>query len=80
MLTTDLELPQAQDQFTQMLPEIQSRASRTFRHLNPEAKEEAVAETVAMCWMNHLHCVSRTRTGAAGWLTGIDARHTLTPL
>ena len=58
MLTTERELPHVQEQFVDMMPEIQSRASLTFRHLNPEAKEEAVAETVALCWMNHVHCVS----------------------
>ena len=68
MLTTDLDLPQAQSQFTRMLPEIQSRASLTFRHLDPEAKEEAVAETVAMCWKNHLQCSLRGKAVGASSL------------
>ncbi len=72
MLTTDLvhdlNVPQAQDQFTQMLPEIQSRASLTFRHLGPDAKEEAVAETVALSWKNHLQCSLRGKAVGASSL------------
>ena len=69
MLTTnlvpDLDVPQAQQQFTQMLPEIQSRASATFRHLDPEAREEVVAETVALSWKNHLQCSLRGKAVGA---------------
>ena len=72
MLTTDLvhdlDVPHTQAQFTQMLPEIQSRASLTFRHLDPDAKEEAVAETVAMCWKNHLQCSLRGKAVGASSL------------
>ena len=58
-LVPDLDVTQAQDSFVQMLPEIQSRAGATFRHLDPEAREEAVAETLALCWQNHLQCTLR---------------------
>ncbi len=76
MLTTDLvhdlfhnlDVPKAQQQFTQMLPEIQSRASLTFRHLDPDAKEEAVAETVALSWKNHLQCSLRGKAVGASSL------------
>ncbi len=72
MLTTDLvpdlDVPQAQSQFTQMLPEIQSRASLTFRHLDPDAKEEAVAETLALSWKNHLQCSLRGKAVGASSL------------
>ena len=68
MLTTDLDLPRAQEHFVAMMPEIQSRASRTFRNLGPEAREEAVAETVAMCWRNHLQCATSGRSVGASSL------------
>jgi hypothetical protein len=44
-----------------MIPEIQSRAGATFRHLDQDAREEAVAETLALCWQNHLRCAAGMR-------------------
>jgi hypothetical protein len=55
-MSADVALSEVQDQFVNMMPEIQSRAGATFRHLDPEAREEAVAETVAAAWKNHVHC------------------------
>ena len=46
-----------QDKFVQMMPDIERIAGSVFRHINPVDREEAVAETVAMCWKNYLHCV-----------------------
>ncbi len=68
MLTTETDVQTVQDQFVQMLPEIQSRASATFRHLDPDAREEAVAETLAMCWKSHLHCASNGKAIGASSL------------
>ncbi len=48
-------LPGAQDRFVAMLPEIESRAEAAFRRLDPEAREDAVAEATALCWQNYLH-------------------------
>ena len=53
-----LEREKAQKQFVEMVPEIQKIAGHTFKSLDPEARDEAVAETVALCWKNHLHCVA----------------------
>ena len=58
----------AQRQFVDMVPEIQCRARITFRHLNPEAKEEAVAEVLAMCWQNHMQCILRGKAVPASSL------------
>jgi DNA-binding CsgD family transcriptional regulator len=66
-MSADVALSGIQDQFVNMVPEIQSRAGATFRHLDPEAREEAVAETVAAAWKNHVHCVGQGKAiGAAG--------------
>ena len=48
----------AQDQFTQMMPEIERIAGRAFGKLDREGREEAVTETLALCWKNHLHCTA----------------------
>ena len=53
---SEAEVEKAQDQFVEMLPEVERRAGLTFRDLDVEAREEAVAEVVAHCWKNHLHC------------------------
>lgn len=68
MSTTDLDVQTVQDQFVHMMPEIQSRAGATFRHLDPEAREEAVAETLALSWKNHVHCVGQGKTVGASSL------------
>ena len=39
--------PRWQDAFLEMLPVIESYAKRAFRHLRPEAREDAVQEVVA---------------------------------
>ena len=53
---SEVEVKKAQDQFVEMLPDVERRARLTFRELDPDAKEEAVSEVVAHCWKNHLHC------------------------
>ncbi len=57
-----------QEQFAEMIPEIQSRANLTFRHLDLEARQEAAAETIALCWRNYARCVSRGKQVAASSL------------
>jgi len=62
---TPVEVRDAQQQFVEMLTDIQKIASRAFDHLDPEAREEAVANAVALSWANHLHCVAEDkRVGA----------------
>jgi len=68
MASTGQGIQTAQQQFVHMVPEIQSRARLTFRHLDPEAKEEAVAEVLAMCWQNHMQCVLRAKAVPASSL------------
>ena len=53
---SEAEVEKAQDEFVEMLPELERRAGLTFRELDAEAKEEAVAEVVAHSWKNYLHC------------------------
>jgi len=54
--TTTAEIEQAQHEFVGMMPDIASIAACAFSDLDPESRDEAVAESVAMCWKNHLHC------------------------
>jgi hypothetical protein len=54
MLANRVDVHAAQDRFVGMVSEIQARANATFRHLNPEAREEAAAETLALCWIKCL--------------------------
>ncbi len=53
---------EVQDQFVEMLPEIERRARLTLRHHDPEAREEFTAEVVGLCWLNYLHCVAEGKT------------------
>ena len=55
--TLDVPVQTTQDKFVQMMPHIERIAGHVFKHTNPVDREEAVAETVAMCWKNYLHCV-----------------------
>ncbi len=54
-----LEVPvqTTQDKFVQMMPHIERIAGHVFKNINPVDREEAVAETVALCWKNYLHCM-----------------------
>ena len=38
------------DTFANLLPELTVMASAAFRYLDPEAREEAVQNTMALCW------------------------------
>jgi len=53
---TATQIEEAQDEFAEMMPDIENIAACAFSDRDPEAREEAVAETVAQCWQNHLHC------------------------
>lgn len=68
MLANRVDVHAAQDRFVGMVSEIQARANATFRHLNPEAREEAAAETLALCWINHLRCIAQGKEIAASAL------------
>jgi hypothetical protein len=63
---TTAEIEQAQDDFVGMMPDIESIAGYAFSDRDPEAREEAVAEAVAQCWQNHLHCVAEEKGPGAG--------------
>ena len=63
--TAMVDVEQAQQKFVEMLPEVQRIAGHVFAALDSESREEAVAETVAMCWQNHGHCVGQGKDIAA---------------
>ena len=65
---SEVEVQKAQDEFVEMLPDVERRARLTFRDLDVEAREEAVSEVVAHCWKNHVHCVSDNRVVSAASL------------
>jgi hypothetical protein len=50
----DAEIEHVQQTFLEMMPAIEKIAACAFRELDPDAREEALAETVAQCWQNHL--------------------------
>ena len=56
MQTRAQNVQQAQKQFREIMPHIERIAGYAFRHRNPDARKEAVAEAVAQAWQNHLHC------------------------
>jgi hypothetical protein len=49
----------AREYFQEILPDIEAKASFSFRYLNASAREEAVAETVALSWKGYLRCVEK---------------------
>ena len=65
---SEAEVEKAQDQFVEMLPEVERRARLTFRELDVEGREEAVSEVVAHCWRNYMHCASDKRAVPASSL------------
>ena len=54
----EAEIGDAQQQFVEMMTDIERIAGHVFKRLSPADREEAVAEAVAQCWQNHLHCVA----------------------
>ena len=67
--TAMADIEQAQQKFIEMLPDVQRIAGHVFAALDSESREEAVAETVAMCWQNHLHCAGQGKEIGAPSLT-----------
>lgn len=65
-LHTDVDLRQAQEHFLEILPHTQRIAGSAFSHLDPESREEALAEATAMAWQNHLHCQQAGKSPRAG--------------
>ena len=56
---------QAQRQFAEVMPHVQHIAKYAFRYMDPDAREEAVAEAVAQAWQNHLHCTLKGKSPGA---------------
>src|SRR5438105_13931643 len=48
-----------QTRFESRLPEIESLAASRFASLKPEAKQEAVQNTVALCWRYYVNLASK---------------------
>ena len=55
MNATSSVTSEVQQSFVAMLPSIDGRTRSWFAGLDPEAREEAVAEVRAMSWKNYLH-------------------------
>ncbi len=49
-------IEKAQEDFESVLPGVERVAGHAFGYMDPEAREEAVAETAALAWQNHLQC------------------------
>ena len=58
--------------FEAMLPEIEERSRLHFSHLDPDAREEAIAESVAMVFQMYKSC---RRRGNARWSPRLIIRH-----
>ena len=54
--TVDVPIQATQEQFVRMMPDIERIAGSVFKHVNPVDREEAIAETLALCWQNYVHC------------------------
>jgi hypothetical protein len=50
-----------QSRFVTMLPEIQQRLQRAFRHLDPESREDAIAEGVIHSLLSYVRLVEQCR-------------------
>ena len=68
-IAQDVEVEHAQQTFLEMMPDIEKIAGCAFRELDPDAREEALAETVAQCWQNHLHCCQEGKDPGASSMT-----------
>jgi hypothetical protein len=66
-----------QTNFVAMLPEIQRRLRRSFRHLDYASKEEAIEEGIVHCLLAYarLHEQSRTHVATPASLAFYSARH-----
>ena len=58
-----------QDSFVQRLPAMQRTARLRFRHLPPEAQQEAVSNTLALAWKFYYALFRKGRAGEPGILT-----------
>ncbi len=47
--------------FTALLPELERMAGAQFRHLDPDAREEAVQNTLALAWHSYLSLIRQGR-------------------
>jgi len=55
MSKTKTQIEKAQKDFASVRPSVEKVAGHAFKYMNPEAKEEVVAETTAAAWKNHFH-------------------------
>ena len=49
----------AAERFEALVPMAERLARSSFRFRDPEARDEAVAQTLAICWRNYASCVRR---------------------
>ena len=69
-----------QDGFIKLLPEIQARLQRTFRHLDEEARETSTHDGVVTCMLAYakLHARHRAHTvtpSNLAWFAAIQVKH-----
>ena len=65
MLHDAQTVQQAQQQFREIMPHVERIAGHAFRHMDPESREDAVAEAVAQAWQNHLQCTLNGKSPGA---------------
>jgi len=65
----------AREYFARLLPSLERRAMAVFRYLDPDAKEEAVAEVTALCWKDYVNCIQKRKRVTSGNLAYYAIRH-----
>lgn len=65
----------ARQYFTGILPSLERRAMTAFSYLDPDAREEAVAETVAICWKDYVGCLGKGKRVTPGNLAYYAVKH-----
>src|SRR4051812_10533950 len=58
-----ISLPTLQSQFEAKLDDIRGIAAYQFRGLRPEAKEEAITNTIGLCWKYFLRLAEQGKHG-----------------
>jgi hypothetical protein len=69
-----------QDSFIQLLPEIQARLQRTFRHFDEEARETSTHDGIVTCMLAYVKLHGRGRAQAVTpsnlvWFAAIQVKH-----
>src|SRR5947209_738509 len=71
---------QLSDKFNALVPKIENFAGARSRHLNPEARQEVVQNTLALCWFRYLDLAKQGKHEDPGVVDGMifwSITHTL---